>query len=86
MQSSLDVGVVAGGRDGGGGAAAADDGRRAVAGSQAGFAAEVRAGAALAAVPAAGPAPAVNACLRPLCALGGRQIVTTEGLGNARDG
>ena len=48
MQSSLDVGVVAGGRDGGGGAAAADDGRRAVAGSQAGFAAEVRAGAALA--------------------------------------
>ena len=49
MQSSLDVGVVAGGRDGDGGAAAADDGRRAVAGSQAGFAAEVRAGAALAA-------------------------------------
>ena len=48
MQSSFDVGVVAGGRDGGGGAAAADDGRRAVAGSHLGFAAEVRAGAALA--------------------------------------
>ena len=35
---------------------------------------------------ASGPALAVNACLRPLCSLDGRQIVTTEGLGNARDG
>ena len=35
---------------------------------------------------ATGPALAINACLRPLCSLDGRQIVTTEGIGNARDG
>jgi xanthine dehydrogenase/oxidase len=33
-----------------------------------------------------GPKLAINACLRPLCSLDGRQITTTEGLGNARDG
>ena len=33
-----------------------------------------------------GPKLAINACLRPLCSLDGRQITTTEGLGNSRDG
>lgn len=34
----------------------------------------------------AAPGVAINACLRPLCAVDGKVITTTEGIGNARDG